>query len=161
MIWNWNPNKMKSKKNNRNEKALNIIRKCMVPTLGLPADRTRKRLFFKLTWTQSAQGQLLWPAFVRRPSPCVVRRSSSVVRKLFYLNIFFSETTHWILTKLTGMIPMWSPIKVVQTVSFDCINWSQGQKIGFQNAIFKDLLVWNYKAQSFHIWYIASSRGLL
>jgi len=35
--------------------------------------------------------------------------------------------------------------------------------VGFQNAIFQNLLVWNYKAQSFHIWYIyiASSRGPL
>jgi len=36
---------------------------------------------------------------VRRP-PCVVRCASCVVRKLFYLNIFSSETTNWILTKL-------------------------------------------------------------
>jgi len=36
---------------------------------------------------------------VRRAS-CVVRRPSCVVRKLFYLNIFSSETAHWILTKL-------------------------------------------------------------
>jgi len=35
----------------------------------------------------------------RRPS-CVVRRASSVVRKLFYLNIFSSESTYWMLTKL-------------------------------------------------------------
>ena len=34
------------------------------------------------------------------PSSVVVLRASSVVRKLFYLNIFSSETTHWILTKL-------------------------------------------------------------
>ena len=54
-----------------------------------------------------------------------------------------------------------SPIKVVQTVSVGCIGRSQGQKIGFQNSIFKNLLVWNYKAQSFHIWYVASSRGPL
>jgi len=78
-----------------------------------------------LTWAQSAQGELLWPAFVRRrassvnflahlstkcsgwaivtglcPSSCVVRRASCGVRQLFYLNIFSSETTHWILTKL-------------------------------------------------------------
>ena len=33
------------------------------------------------------------------PSSVVVRRPSCV-RKLFYLNIFSSETTHWILTKL-------------------------------------------------------------
>jgi len=61
----------------------------------------------------------------------------------------------------TGMIPGWSPIKVVQTVPVGCISRSGGQKIGFQNAIFKNLLVQNYKAQSFHIWYIALFRGPL
>jgi len=48
-------------------------------------------------------------------------------------------------------IPGWFPTKVVQIVSVGCISRSQGQKIGFQNAIFKYILVWNYKAQSFHI----------
>jgi len=57
------------------------------------------------------------------------------------------------------MIPGWFPTKVVQIVPVGCISRSRGQKIGFQNAILKNLLVWNYKAQSFHIWYIASSRG--
>ena len=61
----------------------------------------------------------------------------------------------------TGMVPRWSPTKIVQMVLIGCICRSQGQKIGFQNAIFKNLLVRNYKAQSFHIWYIASSRGPL
>jgi len=56
----------------------------------------------------------------------------------------------------TGMIPGWSPIKVVQTVPVGCISRSLGQKIVFQNAIFKNL-VWKYKAQSLHIWYRASS----
>ena len=37
---------------------------------------------------------------------------------------------------------------------FSYISRSQGKKIGSQNAIFKDLLVRNYKAQSFHIKYI-------
>jgi len=37
-----------------------------------------------------------------------------------------------------------------------CICRSRGQKVGFQNAIFKHR-VWNYKAQSFHIWYIITS----
>jgi len=46
-------------------------------------------------------------------------------------------------------------------VLIGCISRSRGQKIGFQYAIFKNLLVRNYKAQSFHIWYIASSRGPL
>jgi len=59
------------------------------------------------------------------------------------------------------MIPGWSPIKVVQTVPVGCISRSRGQKIDFQNAIFKNLLVRNYKAQCFHIWYIALFRGPL
>jgi len=52
----------------------------------------------------------------------------------------------------TGMIHGWSSTKIVQTVPVGCMSRSQGQKLGFQNAIFKNLLVWNYKAQSFHIW---------
>ena len=59
------------------------------------------------------------------------------------------------------MIPGWSPTKVVQMVLIGCISRSRGQKIGFQNAIFKYLLVWNFKAQNFQIWYIASSRSFL
>jgi len=117
---------------------------------------------------------------------CVLRCPSCVIRKLFsspehevlkYSFVIlqwpssvrqqFLKTTSplkpligfW--PNFTGMIPGWSPIKVVQTVSVDCISRSQGQKIGFQNAIFKNLLVWNFKAQSFHIWYVASSRGPL
>jgi len=35
-----------------------------------------------------------------RPLSAVRRRASSVVRNLFYLNIFFSKTTHWIWTIL-------------------------------------------------------------
>jgi len=60
----------------------------------------------------------------------------------------------------TGMIPMWCPTKILQMVPVGCINRSRGQKIVFQNAIFKNLL-WNCKAQSIHIWNIASSRGPL
>ena len=97
---------------------------------------------------------------VRRRASSVVRRASPVVRHRFYLNIFSSETAHWILTK-RHRIPRWSSTKVFQTVPVGCISRSQGQKIGFQNAIFKNHLVWNYKAQSSYIWYIASSRGPL
>ena len=56
----------------------------------------------------------------------------------------------------TGTIPRCSSTKVVQTIPVGCIRRSPSHKIGFQNAILKNLLVWNYKAQSFHIWYIAS-----
>ena len=48
----------------------------------------------------------------------------------------------------TGMIPWGSPTKVVKTVLVDYTSKSRGQKIGFQNATFKNLLVRNYKADS-------------
>jgi len=54
----------------------------------------------------------------------------------------------------------WSSTKFVQTIPVDCISRSWDQKIGFQNAIIKNIL-WNNKAQSFYIWYITSSRGPL
>jgi len=60
----------------------------------------------------------------------------------------------------TGMVPGWSPTKIVQMVLFGWISRSRGQKIGLQIAIFKNL-VWNYKAQSCQIWYIAPSRSSL
>jgi len=37
---------------------------------------------------------------------------------------------------LIGMIPGWSPTEIVQMVLIGCISMSQGQKLGFQNAIF-------------------------
>ena len=61
----------------------------------------------------------------------------------------------------TGMIPGWFLTKVVQSVLVSCLSRSRGQKIGFQNAIFKGLLVLNYKAHSFHILCITPSRGPL
>jgi len=59
------------------------------------------------------------------------------------------------------MIPWCFSTKIVQTIPVGCIGRSWGQKIGFQNAFFKNLLVWNYKPRSFHIRCIASSRGPL
>jgi len=61
------------------------------------------------------------------------------------------------------MVPVWSPTKIVQMVPIGCICRSRGQKIGLHKAIFKNLLLWNYKAQSFYIWYtcITSSRDHL
>ena len=83
--------------------------------------------------------------------------------EMFVFNIFLAHMQpllgFW--PNFTGMIPGWSTIKVVQTVPVGCLGRSRGQKIDFQNAIFKNLLVRNYKAQSFYIWYIASSRGPL
>jgi len=61
----------------------------------------------------------------------------------------------------TGMVAGWFLTEIVQMVLIGCISRSRGQKSGFQKAIFKNLLVWIYKAQGFHIWYTASSGGLL
>jgi len=46
-----------------------------------------------------------------------------------------------ILPDSSGMVPEWSPTKVVQIVLVGCISRSRGQKIGFQNAVLKNLLV--------------------
>jgi len=58
---------------------------------------------------QSAHGELLWPVFVRRRPTCGVH-------KLFYLNIFSSETVHWILTKLNKNDP-WDPLVLTTIVT--------------------------------------------
>jgi len=42
--------------------------------------------------------KVLRVSYCDRPLFVVIRRASFGVRKLFYLNIFSSETTHWILT---------------------------------------------------------------
>jgi len=74
---------------------------------------------------------------------------------------FSLEPLMGIWSNSTGMVPGWSLTEIVQIVLIGCISRSRGQKIGFQNAIFKKFLVWNYKAQGFHIWFIASNRGPL
>ena len=91
----------------------------------------------------------------------VVRRASSVVRKLFLLKHLLWKRSFRFWPNFTGMFPGWSPTKVVQIVPVGCISRSRGHKIGFQNAIFNNLIVLNNKAQSFHIWYIALSKGPL
>jgi len=61
----------------------------------------------------------------------------------------------------TGMLPGWSPIKVVQTVPVDCISKVTGSINRFSNCNLQKSSCPKLKAQSFHIWYIASSRGPL
>ena len=87
----------------------------------------------------------------------------SMLLTLYYksLNDIFSWTANGNLTKLNRNGPWVFPYHIVQMVLTGCISRSRGQKVGFRNAIFKNFLIWNYKDQSFHIWYIASSRGPL
>jgi len=72
-------------------------------------------------------------------------------------NGFFSCTAYGNLIKLDRNGPWVVPYQNCSNGS----DWSWGQKIGLQNAIFKNLLVWNYKAQSVLTSFIASSRGPL
>ena len=58
----------------------------------------------------------------------------------------------------TGMILGWSPLKIVQMVLVCWLIRSQELKIDF---FFLNLLLWNHKAQSFDIWYVASPNGAL
>ena len=55
----------------------------------------------------------------------------------------------------------WSSSKIVQIVWVHWIIRSRGPKRGSENANFENLLLWNRKTQSFHIWYVASSQGPL
>ena len=59
-----------------------------------------------------------------------------------------------------GMILIW-PSSVILLVLVDCITSSNKLKKDFQNENFKSLLIWNYKAKSHDIWYVASPSGLL
>jgi len=82
----------------------------------------------------------------------------------FYIELYkenFKTTSSIESLMGTGIVPGWSLTDIVEMNLIGCISRSRGQKICFQNAIFKNLLVWNYNAQDFHIWYIASSRGPL
>jgi len=116
--------------------------------------------YFWLIWPQSVRIELLWQSFVHRPSvrQCVSASVPECVN-------FFIQTTSPLkpligfLPNFTGRIPRGSPTKFVQTISIGCISRSHSQKVGFQNAIFKNSIVLNYKVQSFHIFYIAPSRG--
>jgi len=91
----------------------------------------------------------LCPSFVAR------RSSIFLLKRLLLWNRFmdFDQTSQdWSLGSPLPKLFKW--FSLVASVG----HWT---KKGFQNAIFKNLLVWNYKAQSFHIWYVASSSGPL
>jgi len=73
----------------------------------------------------------------------------------------FLEPLMGIWPNSTGMVTAWSPTKIVQMVLIGCICRSRGKKIGFQNAMLKNLLIKNYKTQSFYIWYKTLSKDPL
>ena len=60
----------------------------------------------------------------------------------------------------TGMVPC-SPLPKLFKWFWLVALVGHGVNKGFQNATFKNPLLWHYKTQSFHIWYIASFRGPL
>ena len=55
----------------------------------------------------------------------------------------------------------WSSTKVAQIVPVHWINRSRGPNRGSVNTNFENLLLRKNKAKSFHIWYVAWSRGPL
>ena len=57
---------------------------------------TVRRLFHQKSYDSTAPVRRPAGGRKNRRASSVVRRASCVVRKLFYLNIFSSETTHWI-----------------------------------------------------------------
>ena len=75
-------------------------------------------------------------------------------------NNIFSWTANGNLTKLNRNGPWVVPYQNCSNGSDWLHKYVTVSKKGLQNAILKNL-VWNYKTQSFHIWYIASSRGPL
>ena len=113
-------------------------------------------LVYSIIYRSSTKVVQIIPLGQNWPRPGGHNFTLNYIRKT--ANEFFSWTWMGILPNSTGMVPGWSPTEIVQMVSIGCISMVRGQKIGFQNAIFKNLLVWNYKTQSFHIWYISSSR---
>ena len=66
-----------------------------------------------------------------------------------------------ILTNFGRNDPYTTLFKIVQIVTVHCISRSHELKIDFQDENLKHLLVWNHKALSFDIWYVASPSGLV
>jgi len=132
---------------------------CSLVTWSLASHLEEMNLPHLLSLVQRLTGTENWGIFhFSLPEHKVLRLSFcdsllSIVRASVHQCVsFFIQTTSALKPLMgfwqnsTGMIPAWSPTKIVQMVLIDCICRSRGQKIGFQNAIFKHLLVWNYKA---------------
>jgi len=79
-----------------------------------------------------------------RVSQFYIELYKEIFKRLLFLNRLWK-------IEVNRMVPGWSPTKNVQMVLISCISKSRGKKIGFQNAIFKTLLVWKYKTHGFYI----------
>ena len=99
--------------------------------------------------------ELLWSFNVRRPS---VRPS---FRQQFLTTTSPLKPHIGFWPNFTGMLPGWSPIKVVQTGPVGCVSKVMGSINRFSNCNFQKSSCPKLKAQSFHIWFIASSIGSL
>ena len=109
-----------------------------------------------------------WDALVSSPEHNVLKVSfcdtemSVVRRRPSSINNFFKR--HLLLNCLanfTGMILGSPSTKIAQIVPVYWTIRSWGPKRGSKNANLKNLLVWNRKAQNFHIWHVALSSGPL
>ena len=81
----------------------------------------------------SPEHKVLMVSYCDRALSVVVRRPSCVVLKFFYLNIFSSETTHWILTKLNRNDPWMVPYQRCSNGS----DWLHKKVTGSKNRFSK------------------------
>ena len=86
---------------------------------------------FEKSFFSSPDHNVLRVSYCDRSLSVVVQRAVSVVRKRFYLNIFFSETAHWILTKLHRNNP-W--VVLYQSCS-NCSSWLHKKVTGSKNRL--------------------------
>ena len=96
-----------------------------------------------------AHGELLWSSIVRRLT-CVVCRQQLLQKTSSPKQL----AGFW--PNLAGMILIWPSLIILQMILVHCISRSHRLKIDFQDENFKNLLVWNQKAWSLDIWYVAS-----
>ena len=94
-------------------------------------------LFLWYCLFSSPEHKVLRVSYCDRPLSVACRRSSCVVRKLFYLNIFFSETTNWIWTKLHRNDPWVVPYQSCSNSSDWLHKWVTGSKNRFSKCNFQ------------------------
>ena len=98
----------------------------------------------KMSWNHfSPMPSVIHPFLAHLSTKCsgwaIVTGLCPLSVNLFYLNIFSSETTHWIWTKLHRNDPWVVPYQSCSNGSDWCICRSRGQKIGFKMQFSKIL----------------------